>query len=87
MTTESSNDKTMDYYAKNVGLIKSVFISGETKEDEISSSLSKIEENSSFMQTVNFYYPNIDDGKYYYQSKEIRFHTNDLNKKGVRNGL
>ena len=81
VTTESSNDKTMDYYAKNVGLVKSVFISGESEEDEISSTLSKIEEDSSFMQTVNFYYPNIDDGKYYYQSKEIRFHTNDLTKK------
>ena len=31
VTTESSNDKTMDYYAKNVGLVKSVFISGESE--------------------------------------------------------
>lgn len=81
VTTEGPNDKTIDYYAKNVGLVKSVFIAGESDEDGISSSLSKIEENRPFMQTVNFYYPNINDEKIYYKNKEIRFHTNDLTKK------
>ena len=58
-----------------------MFINGETKEEQISSSLSKIEENRPFVQSVNFYYPNIDDGKYYYERKEISFKTNELTKK------
>lgn len=81
LTTEGPNDKTIDYYAKNVGLVKTVFINGKSEEEQISSALSKIEENRPFVQSVNFYYPNIDDGKYYYKSKEISFKTNDLTKK------
>ena len=41
VTTDSSNGKTVDYYAKNIGLVKSVF---NSEGAEISSSLSKIEE-------------------------------------------
>lgn len=81
VTTESPNDITLDYYAKNVGLVKSVFRAIKSDEEGISSSLSKIEENRPYVQTVNFYYPNIDDGKIYYKSKEVRFKTNDLTKK------
>lgn len=81
VTTESSNDKTIDYYAKNVGLVKSVFIPGEANGGEISSSLSKVEENTPFVQNINFYYPNIDDNKIYYKAKNLQFRTNDLTKK------
>lgn len=73
--TEGSNDKTIDYYAKNVGLVKSVFISGGT---EITSSLSKIEENASLTQNISFFYPNINDNKIYYIDKDITFNTNDI---------
>lgn len=81
VTTKSADDKTMDYYAKDIGLVKTVFINEETKDEQISSTLSKIEENRPFVQSANFYYPNIDDGKYYYESKEISYKTNDLTKK------
>jgi len=80
VTTKNPNnsdteEKTLDYYVKDIGLVKSVFLSGET---EISSSLSKVEENVSSAQSINFYYPNIDDEKFYYQRKEISFQTNDI---------
>lgn len=75
VTTEGSNDKTIDYYAKNVGLVKSVFISGGT---EVTSSLSKIEENVSLTQNISFFYPNINDNKIYYIDKDITFNTNDI---------
>ncbi len=75
VVTEGSNDKTIDYYAKNVGLVKSVFISGET---EITSSLSKIEENVSLIQKISFFYPNVNDDKIYYKDKDISFKTNDI---------
>jgi len=77
VTTEDPNGKTIDYYAKDVGLVKSVFSSGEM---EVSSSLSKIEEGVSLLQKVNFYYPNVDNNKLYYESKDINFKTNDITK-------
>jgi hypothetical protein len=80
VTTENPNGKSMDYYAKNVGLVKSVFASGEL---EVSSSLSKIEENFALTQKINFYYPNINDDKIYYQSKDISFKTNDITKQVI----
>jgi hypothetical protein len=77
VTTESGNDKTVDYYAKDVGLVKTVFNSGD---NEITSTLAKIEENVALTQTINFYYPNIDDDKIYYKKREIHFNTNDMTK-------
>lgn len=75
--TKGPKDKIIDYYAKNVGLVKSVFISGES---EILSSLSKIEENVSLVQKISFFYPNINDDKIYYKNKNISFKTNDITK-------
>lgn len=77
VTTTRENDKTIDYYAKNIGLVQSLFISGET---EVSSTLSKIEENVYLKQKINFYFPNINDDKIYYESKEVGFKTNDITK-------
>jgi hypothetical protein len=82
VTTEDESGQTIDYYAKNVGLVKTVFVNEGT---EITSTLSKIEENVPFVQNILFYYPNIDEGKYYYQNKEIQFHTNDMTKKVLEN--
>ena len=47
---------------------------------EVSSSLSKMEENAPFVQTISFFYPNINDDRLYYHNKEISFHTNDITK-------
>jgi len=77
VTTESKEDKTLDYYAPNVGLVKTVFIS---KGDEISSSLSKIEKNVALTQTVKFYYPNVNEDKLYFVNKQLSFNTNDITK-------
>lgn len=73
--TKGPKDKTVDYYAKNVGLVKSVFTSGEF---EVTSSLSKIEENASLVQKISFFYPNINDGKIYSKNKDLSFKTNDI---------
>ncbi len=77
VTTEGENGQTVDYYAKNVGLVKTVFV---YEDMEVTSTLSKIEENVPLIQNISFYYPNIDDGKYYFKNKEIQFHTNDITK-------
>ncbi len=77
VTTEGKEDKILDYYALNVGLIKTVFISNG---QEIYSSLSKLEKNVPLTQTVRFYYPNAYGDKLYFVNKQLTFNTNDLTK-------
>ncbi len=64
-----------DYYAAKIGLVKTIFTSEGT---EVSSSLSKMEKNVPLIQTVKFYYPNVNDGINYITNKELSFDTNDV---------
>jgi spore germination protein GerM len=82
VTTEGVGDKTVDYYAPNIGLIKSVFT---PKESEITSTLSKMESNTPFVQTVKFYYPNANAEKVVYVNKQLSFQTNDYPKVIIEN--
>ncbi len=77
-TTGGDNTKTVDYYAKNVGLVKSVFTSEGM---EVSSTLKEIQNNTLLTQDIKFFYPNIDDGKIYYKNKDVDFKTNDVTRK------
>ncbi|MBC8062744.1 MAG: GerMN domain-containing protein [Clostridiaceae bacterium] len=77
VTTEGKDDKILDYYAPNQGLVKTVFVS---KGSEVSSTLSKIEKNSPLTQTVKFYYPNVNENKLYFVNKKLTFNTNDITK-------
>ena len=77
VTTEGKDYKNTDYYALNIGLVKTVYDSNGTT---VTSSLSKIEENSKFVQNINFYYPNVSEDKIYFVSKNISFNTNDITK-------
>jgi hypothetical protein len=77
VTTKGPDGQTVDYYVKDIGLVKTTFSSEGM---EVSSSLSKIEENVPFVQTISFFYPNINDDRLYYHHKEISFHTNDITK-------
>ena len=74
VTTEGQSGKAIEYYVKDIGFVKSVFISGG---NQITSSLVKIEENVPYTQKVSFYYPNINDQKIYYKDQDVSFHTND----------
>lgn len=77
VTTENKESQTLDYYAINVGLVKSIF---KSKGSEVSSTLSKIEKNSALVQNINFYYPNVNDGKIYFVNRKVSFKTNDITK-------
>lgn len=77
VTTEGKDGKTLDYYASGTGLVKTVFNPGES---EISSSLKEITENQGLTQNINFYYPNINDEKIYFETKQISFKSNDITK-------
>jgi hypothetical protein len=83
-TTEGADGKAQDYYALNTGLIKTVFSS---KGIDITSSLSKIESNSSLEQNIAFYYPSGPDYKAYYKHIPMTFHTNDITKSALEKYL
>lgn len=73
VTLEGEQGKTVDYYAKDVGLVKTI-ASGEGY--EISSTLSSIEKNTPLIQTITLYYPNI-EGYLNTIDVQIEFNTND----------
>lgn len=72
--TEGDDDTTVDYYAKDIGLVKTLFQSGGI---EVSSTLKTVEENANSVQMVQFYYPDMEDDRIYYETKEVAYRTND----------
>ena len=77
VTTVSKESTIKDYYAVNVGLVKTIFTSNGT---EVSSSLSKMQKNTPHIQNVKFYFPNGNDSFNYSTNKELSFKTNDITK-------
>lgn len=73
VTIEGEQGKTIDYYAKDVGLVKSI-ASGEGY--EVSSTLSSIEKDKPLTQTITLYYPNV-EGTIDTIGVQIEFNTND----------
>jgi len=75
VVTKSKYSTTTDYYAKGVGLVKSVFKSGDTV---VSSSLLKIEKDKPFVQTIRFFYPDVNADRIKSVEKQVSFRTNDI---------
>ena len=73
VTLEGEKGKTINYYAKDVGLVKTIS-SGEGY--EVSSTLSSVENNIPLIQTITLFYPNI-DGSLDTIDVQIEFNTND----------
>lgn len=73
VTTESSDSISKDYYAPQVGLVKSVFRSGDM---EVSSILKEIKTDTPYTQTINIFYPDADE-KIYVEQLPLEFRTND----------
>ena len=74
VTTTGTDSAWKDYYAKDIGLIKSEFTSGG---DAITSELEKIEIGVSAKGTVRFYFPDFDQQKAVYEEREIEAKTNE----------
>lgn len=72
--TEGPNGTTVDYYAKDIGLVKTIFRSGGI---EVSSTLSELEEDVDRAETIRFYYPDMQADKIFYKEKEVAYRTND----------
>lgn len=78
VTTFGDNYENIDYYAKDIGHIKSVF---KAEGHEISSSLESVEQEVPMVQSIRFYYPNLDENTYYYMPTDVEFRTNDITRK------
>jgi spore germination protein GerM len=75
VTTEGKDYKVFDYYALNIGLIKTLY---RAEGMEVVSSLKSMKPNSSLVQNIKFYYPNINDDKIYFVERPLSFKTNDI---------
>jgi hypothetical protein len=73
--TESADSTDTRYYAKGVGLVKAVY---QADDYTVSSTLASIENDMPLVQTVRFYFPNVDTETIYYAEREITLHTNDI---------
>jgi len=79
VTTSGTASTWKDYYARDIGLIKSEFASDN---DTITSQLETIEIGVSDKNTVRFYFPDFNQQKAKYEDREIETNTNEdvLNK-------
>lgn len=78
VTTKGQGEgKTIDYYAKDVGLVKTIFVSNGM---EVSSTIEKIEEDAKLTQKIRFFYPNVDDERLHYIERDVEFKTNDVSR-------
>jgi DNA-directed RNA polymerase subunit N (RpoN/RPB10) len=73
--TEYGDSKTTQYYAKGVGLVKTVTVGPGY---EVSSSLSEIQTDTPFAQTVRFYYPDVGNDRFCCRDTVLSFRTNDV---------
>lgn len=81
-TNMVENNKTLlkEYYAKGVGLVKSVYKDELYEENVI---LKEINENKEFKSTINLYYPNAIEDRLFLYKKEIAYTTNDIPRKRI----
>jgi hypothetical protein len=83
VTTEGTDSITKDYYAPQVGLVKSIFGSGDM---EVTSTLSEINDETPFTQSIDAFYPDADE-KIYVEHMTLTFHTGDLTKDILQEAL
>lgn len=74
VTTESSQGTTIEYYAKDKGLVKTV---NKGEGYEVSSTLSDIENNAPLIQTITLFYPAADGVNLNAVDIQVSFYTND----------
>lgn len=81
--TEYEDSKTMDYYVSGIGIVKSVFSSGEY---EVISALENIEKDKKISQDVSLYYPD-EEEQIQKVDAELEFGTNDSAEKVLAQAL
>lgn len=76
ITTEDVESTTTDYYAKNIGHIKSTYKSKSDPAFAITSELERIEENTPLKQNIRFFYPEFLQDRIVFIDKDLEFATN-----------
>ncbi|ETA79601.1 GerMN domain-containing protein [Youngiibacter fragilis] len=74
VTIDGATGDTINYYAKGIGLVKTVFNPGT---DEVSSSLKTVTKNKPYSRLMTFYVTNV-DAKLLRVNKEVTFKTNSI---------
>ncbi|KRQ87152.1 Sporulation and spore germination [Caloramator mitchellensis] len=74
VTTEGKDYKTYDYYVLNIGLVKTVFESGENK---IETNLEKIETGVPVIHSLRVYYPDFLNERIIFKEEKISYKTNE----------
>ncbi len=74
VTIDGTTGDTINYYAKGVGLVKTVYNPGT---DEVSSSLKTVTKNKPYTRLMTFYVTNV-DAKLLRVNKEVTFKTNSI---------
>lgn len=74
VTTESDDSIMKDYYVREVGLVKTIFTSGDY---EVISELSEIKQNAAYTRSVDIFYPGTDEN-IYVQPVILSFKTGDI---------
>lgn len=83
VTTEGSDSITKDYYVPQIGLVKSVFGSGDM---EVSSTLKEVKFNEPYTQPFSIYYPDADE-KIYVEQLQLTFRTGDDTKQVLQEAI
>ncbi len=73
VVTEGKDGTTIHYYAKDIGLVETIFRTGGM---EVTSALKTIEKDAVGTQIVRIYIPDAADGKIYYVEREVSYRTN-----------
>lgn len=73
VVTEGKDGTTIHYYAKDIGLVKTIFRTGGM---EVTSALKTVEKDAVGTQNVRIYIPDAADGRIYYVEREISYRTN-----------
>lgn len=75
VTTETQDSVTKEYYAKDMGMIKSVFTS-KGSSFSVSSEVEKIEKDVPFKHTVRFYFPDFTNDRIVFVDRPVEISTN-----------
>lgn len=85
VVTEGGGYSKKEYYAKDVGLVKTISLS-EADNTEVTSTLKQITTDAVRLQTVQFFFPNINDDIIYIKNKQMSFRTNNVVKDVLETG-
>lgn len=76
VTTKRKDSTDKDYYAKGVGLVKTIFNSGDASM-MVMSELKQIEKDVSYLREMNFYFPQFDKDRIVYIVRDVEIKTNE----------